>query len=273
MKRVSFRTWFGTAVVGAIGLAALFAPVVSPHAPETIHLRDRFSPPSLEYPAGADNLGRDILSRSLHGARISLSVGLIVVSVTLLIGLAVGSTAGTLGGWVDVLLMRVVDILMAFPGILLAIAMVAVLGPSLKNAMIALCAIGWVTYARLARGQALRIREMEYVQSARALGASDLRIVTRHVVPNLMGPLIVQASLGVAGAILSEAGLSFLGLSVQPPTPSWGTMLNEGRQFLDTLHLTLLPGLLLMATVLGFNFIGDGLRDDLDPRGGASPLI
>ena len=268
-RRLPLRARLGLFIVATVAVAALAAPLLSRHAPEEIHLRDRFAPPSFAYPAGADNLGRDVLARTLFGARVSLLVGLVVMGVALVVGAAIGTTAGVLGGAADVLAMRLIDVLMAFPGILLAIAMVAVMGPSLGHALLALCVIGWVGYARLARGQALRIREMDYVEGARAAGASELRVIVRHVIPNLLGPLIVQASLGVGGAILSEAGLSFLGLSVQPPTPSWGTMLNEGRLYLDTLHLTLPPGLLLMLTVVGFNFLGDGLRDYLDPRGSA----
>lgn len=267
MRRLPGRAKVGAAVIGVVTGLAIFAPLLAPTAPEEIHLRDRFRPPCRAYPAGADNLGRDVLSRSLHGARVSLLVGCTVVAVTFVLGLAVGAASGFFGGTLDLLAMRLLDVLMAFPGILLAIAMVAVLGPSLAHALLALCVIGWVGYARLARGQVLRVRELDFVQGARALGATEGRILARHVVPNIMGPMVVQASLGVAGAILSEAGLSFLGLSVQPPTPSWGTMLNEGRQYLDTIHLTLLPGIMLVATVVGFNFLGDGLRDWLDPRG------
>ncbi|MFN7972186.1 MAG: ABC transporter permease [Acidobacteriota bacterium] len=265
-RRLPGRAIAGAAMAAASAGAALLAPLVSGRSPSAVSLKDRFRPPCREFLAGADDLGRDVLARSLHGGRVSLLVGLLVVTVSLSTGLLLGATAGFLGGWADAILMRLVDVLMAFPGILLAIAMVAVLGPSLPNAVAALVAIGWVGYARLARAQALRIRELEYVQSCVALGGSRPRIVLHHVIPNLLGPMVVQASLGVAGAILAEASLSFLGLSVQPPAASWGTMLNEGRQYLDAPHLTILPGLLLMLTVLAFNFIGDGLRDYLDPR-------
>lgn len=266
-RRPPARVLAGAAVIAAIAVAAIAGPAVLSHDPGHVSLRERFARPSGAHLAGADNLGRDVLARSIHGARVSLLVGVAVVAVALTIGLLAGTAAGTLGGAVDTAVMRIVDVLMAFPGILLAIALVAVLGPSLLHALVALCAVGWVGYARLARAQALRLRELDYVQAARALGASEPRIALRHVMPNLMGPMIVQASLGIGGAILSEAGLSFLGLSVQPPTPSWGTMLNEGRVYFDVPHLTLLPGALLAATVLAFNVLGDGLRDWLDVRG------
>jgi peptide/nickel transport system permease protein len=189
------------------------------------------------------------------------------VSISLLIGLTIGSISGYYGGFVDELFMRVVDILMAFPGILLAIAMVAVLGPSLNHVILALCLIGWVGYARLVRGQVLYVRELEYVTAAHALGASPARIITCHLIPNLIAPVIVEATFGMAGAILAEASLSFLGLGVQPPTPSWGAMLNEGREFLlFAPHATTFPGLAIMLVVLGFNFLGDGLRDYLDVK-------
>lgn len=266
MKRLPLRVRAGCAAVALMALGAAAAPLLSRHDPAALSLTERFAPPGREHLAGADHLGRDVLARSLHGARVSLLVGVAVVGVALSVGLVVGTLAGTRGGIADLLVMRVVDVLMAFPGILLAIALVAVLGPSLWHAVLALCAVGWVGYARLARAQALRIRELEFVQAARALGAGDARVAFRHVLPNLLGPMIVQATLGIAGAILSEAGLSFLGLSVQPPSPSWGTMLNEGRVYFDVPHLTLLPGALLAATVLAFNVLGDGLRDWLDVR-------
>jgi peptide/nickel transport system permease protein len=194
-------------------------------------------------------------------------VGLVVVSISATVGIAVGATAGYFGGRVDEILSRAIDILMAFPGLLLAIAMVAVLGPSLFNVVFALSLIGWVGYARLVRGQVLRARELEFVQAARALGASTLRVLVRHVIPTTLPAVTVQATLGMGGAILAEASLSFLGLGVQPPTPSWGTMLNYGRiHLLDAPHLTIFPGLAIAILVLGFNFLGDGLRDILDPK-------
>jgi peptide/nickel transport system permease protein len=216
---------------------------------------------------GLDELGRDVWARLLAGARVSLLVGLVVVGVSATVGLMAGAVAGYAGGVVDEVFSRVIDILLAFPGILLAIALVAVLGPSLTNVVIALASIGWVGYARLVRGQVLKAREFEFVQAARALGAGPVRILARHILPTAIPALVVQATLGMAGAILAEAALSFLGLGVQPPTPSWGTMINGGRAHLiDAPHLTVFPGLAIALVVLGFNFLGDGLRDRLDPR-------
>jgi len=260
-------TRVGLVIVLVAVLAAAIGPALIPYDPASQTLADRLEPPSVAHPFGLDELGRDILARLVAGARISLAVGLAVVSVSSLVGMALGSIAGYFGGLVDDAISRVVDVLMAFPGILLAIALVAVLGPSLRNVIMALCVIGWVGYARLVRGQALRARELEYVQAARALGAGPARIVLRHVLPTAFPAVIVQATLGMAGAILAEASLSFLGLGVQPPTPSWGTMLDAGRSHLfDAPHLTLFPGLAIATLVLGFNFLGDGLRDRLDPK-------
>ena len=256
----------GFIVALAIGLA-LFGPALSPYDPATQELARRLEGPSLQHPFGLDELGRDILTRIASGARISLLVGLAVVSVSSLAGMFFGSVAGYFGGRVDDVISRVIDVLMAFPGILLAIALVAVLGPSLVNVVLALSVIGWVGYARLVRGQALRAREFEFVQAARALGAGSPRIVLRHVLPTTLPSVVVQATLGMAGAIIAEASLSFLGLGVQPPTPSWGTMLDAGRAHLfDAPHLTIFPGVAIALLVLGFNFLGDGLRDRVDPK-------
>jgi peptide/nickel transport system permease protein len=223
--------------------------------------------PSIAHPFGLDELGRDILARLLVGARISLLVGVAVVGVSAVAGTFLGAVAGYRGGWLDEVLGRVMDTLLAFPGILLAIALVAVLGPSLPNVVLALTMIGWVGYARLVRGQVLKVREFEYVQAARAVGAPVGRILVRHVIPATISAVTVQATLGMAGAIIAEASLSFLGLGVQPPTPSWGAMLDAGRShLLDAPHLTLIPGLAIALLVLGFNFAGDALRDRLDPR-------
>jgi peptide/nickel transport system permease protein len=256
----------GAAIVLVAVLAAVLAPVVVPYDPAAQQLALRLEGPSRSHPFGLDELGRDILARVLSGARISLLVGLIVVGVSATVGMTFGALAGYFGGYVDEAISRVIDILLAFPGLLLAIALVAVLGPSLQNVILALTLIGWVGYARLVRGQVLRIRELEYVQAARALGASIPRILTRHVLPATLPAVTVQATLGMGGAILSEAALSFLGLGVQPPTPSWGTMLSYGKaHLLDAPHLTVFPGLAIAILVLGFNFLGDGLRDALDP--------
>ncbi len=244
---------------------ALLAPFLAPYDPSALDLAGNLGGPSLPHPLGQDKLGRDILSRIFYGARVSVKVGVFTVGISLIIGLAVGSLAGYAGRWVDEIIMRIIDILMAFPGILLAIAITAVLGPSLNHVILALCLTGWVGYARLTRAQILAEREREYVQAARSIGAGPVRILRRHILPNTLAPIIVEATFGLASAILSEAGLSFLGLGTQPPTPSWGAMLNEGSHFLLIApHLTIFPGLAIMLVVLGFNFLGDGLRDWMD---------
>ncbi|MGB7220356.1 MAG: ABC transporter permease [Vicinamibacterales bacterium] len=263
----------GSTMVGIAALAALIGPWLAPSDPSAQDLPLRLAGPTSGHPFGLDELGRDILARVLIGARISFAVGLTVVGVSASVGTLVGAVAGYLGGAIDDLLSRVVDVLLAFPGLLLAIALVAVLGPSLPNVLFALTAIGWVGYARLVRGQVLRAREFEYVQAARALGASTPRVLWRHVVPTALPAVVVQATLGMAAAIIGEAALSFLGLGVQPPTPSWGTMLNGGRaHLLDAPHLTIVPGLAIALLVLGLNFVGDGLRDLTDPRSGKSQV-
>jgi peptide/nickel transport system permease protein len=259
-------TRVGGGIVAVAVLAALVGPWVFTLDPAAQQLALRLEGPSAAHWFGLDELGRDILVRVIHGARISLLVSLVVVSVSTAAGIVVGSIAGYFGGLVDEVISRCIDILLAFPGLLLAIALVAVLGPSLTNVVFALTLIGWVGYARLVRGQVLRAREFEFVQAARALGASTWRILAVHVIPTAVPAVTVQATLGMGGAILAEASLSFLGLGVQPPTPSWGTMLNGGRiHLLDAPHLTIFPGLAIALLVLGFNFLGDGLRDRLDP--------
>ena len=258
----------GLLIVAVTVGAALAGPLLMPYQPSAQELSRRLERPSLSHPFGLDELGRDILSRIVSGARISLFVGLSVVTVSSLVGVLLGAVAGYSGGKLDDGISRVMDVLMAFPGILLAIALVAVLGPSLGNVILALSVIGWVGYARLVRGQALRARELEFVQAARALGAGSPRIILHHILPTALPAVVVQGTLGMAGAIIAEAALSFLGLGVQPPTPSWGTMLDAGRSHLfDAPHLTIFPGLAIAILVLGFNFLGDGLRDRIDPRG------
>jgi peptide/nickel transport system permease protein len=260
-------TKVGAAIVIVAVAAALVWPWIVPYDPASQQLSLRLERPSVHHPFGLDELGRDIFSRVLAGARISLLVGVTVVGISTLVGVSLGAIAGYFGGWVDDVISRGIDVLLAFPGILLAIALVAVLGPSLTNVVLALSVIGWVGYARLVRGQVLRAREFEFVQAARALGASTARILIRHIIPTTMPAVMVQATLGMAGAILAEAALSFLGLGVQPPAPSWGTMLNGGRlHLLDAPHLTIFPGAAIAVLVLGFNFLGDGLRDALDPK-------
>jgi len=251
----------GAAVALLLVLGAIFAPVLAPYSPREQRLCDGLKGPSASHWLGQDKHGRDVLSRLIYGARVSAVVGVATVLVSALLGFMVGSAAGYFGGAVDQLFMRIVDVLQAFPGILLAIALAAVLGPSLMNVILALSVLGWVGYARLVRGQVLVEREKEYVQAARALGAGPGRIVFRHLLVNVSAPVIVQATFGMAAAILAEASLSFLGLGAQN-LPSWGGMLNEGQSFLLTApHLSIFPGLAVLVTVLGFNFLGDGLRD------------
>lgn len=258
----------GVVLVCVFVVFAIFAPLIAPQDPANISLTNRLQPPSGQHWFGTDELGRDILSRVIFGARISMLVGISVVAGSLLLGTIIGSLAGYYGGFLDRFMnVIVMNAFLSFPGILLAIAFVAFLGPGLINLILALIIGGWVGYARLVRAQVLAAREREYVEAARALGASDWRIITRHILPNIMQPVIVQAAIGMAGAVLAEATMSFLGLGVPPPTASWGSMLNDGRSHLfDAPHLVIFPALAVMLAVLSFNFIGDALRDFLDPR-------
>jgi peptide/nickel transport system permease protein len=255
----------GMALVGLVVIAAVLAPWLAPYSYQKLDLPGSLGTPGAKHLLGQDELGRDILSRLVYGARVSVSIGLMAVSVSAMVGIIIGLLAGFFGKTVDMVIMRVIDILMAFPGILLAIALTAVLGPSYFNVVFALSVLGWVGYARLVRAQALSERERDYVQAARALGAGKLRIAFRHVLPNIMAPVMVQAMFGLGGAILAEASLSFLGLGVQG-YPSWGAMLNSGTDYLlEAPHLSTFPGMAILIAVMGFNFLGDGLRDRLDP--------
>jgi peptide/nickel transport system permease protein len=247
---------------------AVFAPWLAPQDPARLDLTGRLMGPSWAHWFGTDELGRDVLSRTLFGARISLIVAVSVVGLSLAVGLVAGGLAGFYGGWTNTVVnVYVTNAFMALPGILLAIAFVAFMGPGLGNVILALAISGWVGYARLVRAQVMAVKEKEFVEAARALGASDLRIMGLHVLPNILQPLIVQAAIGMAGAVLAEATLSFLGLGVPPPTASWGSMLNDARSHLfDSPHLVFFPAVAVMLCVLSFNFIGDALRDWLDPR-------
>ncbi|NYF80883.1 ABC transporter permease [Granulicella arctica] len=249
-------------------LCALFAPLLAPQNPAQLDLDGRLLSPSAAHWFGTDELGRDILSRTLYGARISLIVSISVVSLSLAAGLIAGCLSGFYGGWTDTILnVYVSNAFLALPGILLAIAFVAFLGPGLLNLILALAISNWVNYARLVRAQVMAIKEREFVEAARALGASDLRVICRHILPNILQPLIVQAAVGMAGAVLAEATLSFLGLGIPAPSASWGAMLNDARSHLfDSPHLVIFPATAVMLAVLSFNFIGDALRDLLDPR-------
>jgi peptide/nickel transport system permease protein len=271
LRRAAGHNLLATAGAGMIAVfvaCAIFAPWLAPQDPAYIDLPSRLMGPSSAHWFGTDELGRDILSRIIYGARISMLVGTCVVATSLTLGLIFGSIAGYYGGFLDRFLnVIVMNAFMSFPGILLAIAFVAFLGPGLFNLVLALSIGGWVGYARLVRAQVLAVREREFVEAARALGANDARIIVRHILPNIIQPVIVQAAIGMAGAILAEATMSFLGLGVPPPTASWGSMLNDGRSHLfDAPHLVLFPAAAVMLAVLSFNFIGDGLRDYLDPR-------
>src|SRR6195256_3880326 len=258
----------GVVLVSIFVFSAIFAPWIAPQDPAHIDLPNRLQTPSSQHLCGTDELGRDILSRLIWGARISMFVGSSVVVCSLFLGLITGSLAGYYGGRID----RFVNIVLmnaflSFPGILIAIAFVAFRGPGILSLVLALSLGGWVGYARLVRAQVLAVREREFVEAARSLGAGDLHIITRHILPNIIQPVIVQAAIGMAGAVLAEATMSFLGLGVPPPTASWGSMLNDGRAHLfDAPHLVLLPALAVMLAVLSFNFIGDALRDYMDPR-------
>lgn len=257
----------GLIIILTVLLVAIIAPLISPHDPYSSALTRRLLPPDPVHRFGTDTLGRDILSRCIYGTRVSLQVGVISVSLSLTIGGMLGLLAGFWGGILDSIIMRVMDALLSFPAILLALMMVAALGPSLVNAMIAIGISSIPTFARLMRGQVLGILSVDYVVSARALGASNFWIMTRHILPNVISPLIVLATLRLATAIIIESSLSFLGLGVQPPTASWGSMVADGRKYILTEPwISLIPGLLIMVTVIGFNLLGDGMRDVLDPR-------
>jgi peptide/nickel transport system permease protein len=258
----------GVLLLALFVLAGLTAPWVAPYSPAAIDLWHRLEGPSSTHWAGTDELGRDTLSRLLWGARLSLAISVTVVAVSLGLGLTVGGLAGYIGGWIDTALTTfAMNTFLALPGILLAIAFAAFLGPGFANLVLALAIGGWAGYARLVRAQVMAVREREYVDAARALGASGLRIFFRHILPNIVQPILVQAAIGMAGVILAEATLSFLGLGIPAPAPSWGSMLNDARLHLfDSPHLVLFPALAIAGAVLGFNFLGDALRDQLDPR-------
>lgn len=257
----------GAGLVLLMVMVALFAPLIAPQDPNLMSLTARYDPPSWGHPFGLDENGSDVLAKVAYGARISLGVALSVVLVSLIIGLTIGSFAGFLGGWMDNLVMRVIDMIYAFPNFLLALGLVAVMGPSVSNVIFAMCLTSWTGYARLVRGEVLHLKEREYVTSARALGGSSLRQVVVHIWPNLVGPLVVNATFAMAGTIIAESSLSFLGLGAPPTTPTWGALLNSGRKILlEAPHVSIFPGLAILTLVLGFNLFGDGLRDYLDPK-------
>jgi len=257
----------GSLIIFLLLCMALLAPWIASQSPNEMNLEGRLSAPSSEHLFGTDENGSDVFSKVTYGSRVSLLVAASVVLISSLVGLIVGSIAGFKGGWIDLALMRVIDIVYAFPGFLLALSLVAVLGPSLRNLIIAMSLTGWASFARLVRGEVLYLREKEYVVCSRSLGSGAIRQVVLHIWPNLLGLLFVQATFAMAGTIISESGLSFLGLGVPSTTPSWGALLNSGRRVLfEAPHVSLFPGLAIMTLVLGFNLLGDGLRDLFDPR-------
>lgn len=248
-------------------LLAILAPVIAPYDPFEIKLLDKLKPPSMEHWMGTDDKGRDIFSRILYGSQLSLAVGFVSVFIGAFFGIILGIISGYYGRWIDTLIMRFIDILLAFPGLLLALAVVSALGPSLLNVMIAVGIFSIPTFARIVRGSTLSVKKMEYIDAIKVLGASDIKIIFVHILPNILSPIIVQGTLRLATSILSVAGLSFLGMGAQPPTPEWGAMLSSGRDFLYSApHIALFPGLAIAIIVLAFNIFGDGLRDALDPR-------
>ncbi|MBF0240319.1 MAG: ABC transporter permease [SAR324 cluster bacterium] len=248
-------------------LPAVLAPWLAPFSPEEMDLVAQLEGPTVRHWLGMDQNGSDILSRMLYGARISLYVGFWVVGISSLVGISIGLISGYYGGWLDSIIMRIVDILMAFPGLLLAIALVAVMGPDINNVVFALTVLGWVSYTRLVRGQVLSVKEEEYILAAKTSGISDFRVMFRHILPNILHPVIVQTTFSLAGTIISESSLSFLGLGVPPGTPSWGSMLADGKDYLlEAPHVSIFPGIAIMLVVLAFNLLGDALRDYYDPQ-------
>lgn len=255
----------GGVVLFLLAAVALCAPWLAPHDPLRINLPDALLPPSAIYPLGTDLLGRDVLSRLIYGTRISLTIGVLSMGIALLVGAAVGATAGFYGGWIDAVLMRLVDTMLSIPTMFLLLAVIAFVGPSIQIIMVVIGLTSWMGVARLVRAEILSLREREFVLAARVLGASSWRLITTHLLPNAMAPVLVSATLGVGGAILTESVLSYLGLGVQPPMPSWGNILNEGRVALGVAWwLTLSPGLCILVTVLAFNVLGDGIREWLE---------
>jgi len=257
----------GLVLVAILFLVSLLAPWLAPYDPNFIDIQQILQPPSAAHWMGTDSLGRDVLSRIIYGARISLKVGFVAVGLATLIGVVLGALAGYYGGWVDNLLMRLVDLMLCFPTFFLILAVIAVLEPSIWNIMVIIGLTSWMGVARLVRAEFLSLREREFIQAARALGARDGRIIFRHLLPNALAPVMVSATLGVAGAILTESALSFLGLGVQPPTPSWGNILTAGKDNIEIAWwLSVFPGLAILITVLAYNLLGEGIREAIDPR-------
>lgn len=262
----------GSVIIGILIAMAIFAPLLAPYSPTKMRLSERLSPPSSRHIFGTDDVGRDILSRVIYGSRISLRICTVVVGLTIGIGTILGVTAGYLGGWVDELIMRISDVFLAFPALILAMAIAAALGPSLQNVILAMVVIWWPRYARVARGQVLVLREIDYMVAAKAIGTSGGRTFIHHILPNCISPIIVQATLDLGEVLLTAATLSFIGFGAQPPTPEWGAMISLGRNYLrDNWWYATFPGLAILVTVMGFNLLGDAARDVLDPRLRRSP--
>ncbi|MBI3961802.1 MAG: ABC transporter permease [Deinococcus sp.] len=260
-------TFLGAVTTLLMVLVAMFAPQLAPYPYQEVHLPDRLSPPTLAYLLGTDQFGRDVLSRIIYGAQVSLAVGVTSTLIALVLGVILGCIAAFYGGWTDEAIMRAMDVVMAFPSLILAIALIAVTGPSMTNLVLVIGLLRVPEFSRVTRGSALAIKEKEFVEAGRALGLRDARLITRHILPNILAPILVLATLAVSTAISAEAALSFLGLGVQPPVPSWGQMLADGRQYmLGAPWLATFPGLAISVTILGINLFGDGLRDALDPR-------
>jgi peptide/nickel transport system permease protein len=257
----------GGIIVLCLFLLSFLAPLVTPYDPDALDLYHVLMPPSADHWFGTDELGRDVFTRVVFGARISLKVGFVAVGIAVLVGTVVGLVSAYFGGWIDTVFMRFVDIMLCFPTFFLILAVIALLEPSIWYIMIIIGLTGWMGVARLVRAEVLSIRERDYIMAARAIGASDARIIFRHVLPNALSPVLVSATLGVAGAILTESALSFLGIGVQPPTPSWGNILTSGKDYIEfAWWLSLFPGLAILVTVLSYNLLGEGIRDALDPR-------
>ncbi|MFK9094309.1 nickel transporter permease [Bacillus salipaludis] len=261
------RAMIGFYITSIFVIMALLAPWISPYDPFQYNMKALLHPPSLDHPFGTDQFGRDVLSRIIHGSRISLMIGIVGVGISIIVGVTLGTVAGYFGGILDSIIMRIMDILLAFPGFLLALAIISILGPSMINVMIAIGIFSIPVFARIMRSSVISIKYKEFIEATKSLGGSHFLIIMKHVIPNCIAPIIVLSTMRIATAILTAAGLSFLGLGAQPPSPEWGAMLNEGREYMrSATHLSTVPGLMIMFVVLGFNMLGDGLRDALDPQ-------
>lgn len=277
-KSVRWRTFYkklaknkaamaGAFIIIFVILMGIFAPLLATHDPNTTNVMNKLQGPSAEHYLGTDDVGRDIFSRLLFGARISLGIGFVSTILGAIVGVTLGIVSGYYGRWVDSLIMRICDVLLAFPGILLALAIVSVLGASTRNVIIAVAFYAIPSFARIVRGSTLSVKKLEYIDAIKAMGAKDFRIIFKHILPNIMSPIIVQATLYIASAIITASALSFLGMGTRPPTPEWGAMLSQGRSYIaQAPHITLFPGLVILLVVIGFNLMGDGLRDALDPK-------